>query len=436
MSKFIRSPFVLRSKPIHKTIDTLQKSAIYSLQGKGKAKVSPNTVKCSVEKKNDITVFMDDLKGAMLNFQNKIEASISNLHIEFNNKYDQLKTEIEAIKVGMDRVEQRTPLESELAPYLKCHSLDQTVNYLITGSAVSQFKNNFMSQCELIQHKISEIERSNMLIEDMVCNMAASIESFMSSNERTNCVQLDQVACENIDDLKNDIDCLQHEIDRVKNASIADGEKVVVMNSQLHVLSAKFVDFNEKIHKYLIHSNNHEQNNVKYKDIIDPDTKPFIECNDTSKGAHNPNIQLKQQSNHNQRNQFSLRRKILHRFAVTYDPHLYSRFIRVVIHDAKIYNLDKFKIEFTEQFESFLGSNLVKSLNIVTYKKQEGVVKSIIITVALKVPLNYSYIDNFMLPANWCFFPWQITRKSKTKPEKERSETTSTKARNNNSKYM
>lgn len=431
MSKLNRSPFDLRSKTINKPV---QKTVIAASQTKNK--VSPKIEYRSNDKKKDVSLFMDELRNSMLNFQSKIETSINCLHDEFNNNFDQLKNEIERIKVDMEHVKQHTILDSAIATYERGQPLDQTVDYLIKGSAILQFKNNFMSQFESMKNKISVVERSNALIEDMVCNIITSIETFMSNGERTNVVQLDQVACESMDDVKNNIDCLQNEIDRVKIASIADGEKWTVMNRQLHVLSAKFVEFNEKIHKLMIHSNSHERNNIECKEIIDPDTKPFTLCDTTSKISHNSNTQIKHQSNRKPRNKISLQKKLSHRFAVNYDPHDYSRFIRVVLHDTKIYNLDQFMFEFTEHFELFLGRNLVESLNIVTYKMHEGIITSMIITVTLKVPLNYSYIDNFMLPANWCFFPWQIARKQKTRPEENRVETASAKERNNRLKYM
>lgn len=38
-------------------------------------------------------------------------------------------------------------------------------------------------------------------------------------------------------------------IDRIKSSSIEDGEKVIKINKLIHVLSAKYVDFNKKSEK-------------------------------------------------------------------------------------------------------------------------------------------------------------------------------------------
>lgn len=431
MSKFNRSPIELRSKIQNKATNSIKKPTMTM----SKLEVSTKVEQNSYNKKEELAIFMNEIKNSMHDFQIKIQASIQNLHEEFNTKCKQLENEIKTIKGYSDYLNQNISLDSAIQPMWKHSVSDQTVDYLLKGSAIAQFKKDFLMQFETMRIKISKIEYKNQLTEKTVFDLVTTLATFMSTKTSRSNEHSDQVACEKIDDLKCSIECLQNEIDRIKTESLVDGEKLITLNRQMHILSAKYVDFNDKINKHLLQFNAKFNQPISRKEIIDSDTKPFIQKyynnKNDAKFQHEPNFTSKQESD---RNLISLRRKITNRFAVKYDPFAYTKSILVAIHDTKIYNLDRFKVEFTEQFEILLGNkNLISKLVINRYKMNSGVISSIMVTVLLQVPLNYKYIDDFELPQNWSFFHIQVSRKSKTK---KREKTDNTKNRIKDSKYM
>lgn len=259
-----------------------------------------------------------------------------------------------------------------------------------------------------MKSKMIKIEENSKLIEDTVGGIVTSISAFMSeSAPHTSELSSNQVAFERFDDIENAMQCIQEENHRMKRASIADGERVITMNRQLHILSAKYVEFNEKINKYLFAFNRGNPKQIEPNDIIDSETKPFIPNEHKYIKA-----KLNPQPNANQKhNSFGYDQKLPNRFAQRHNMPAFTKVIKIHIRDTKIYDLNRFEIEFKEQFESILANKIMKSIGINEYHMSDKVVTSIVITVSMNVPLSHQYIDNFAFPSNWDFLKRRVTNK-------------------------
>lgn len=299
----------------------------------------------------------------------------------------------------------KTHSDHALQPAWRCPTSDEVVNHLFTGSAVSQIEGEFTRQLESVYKKIIEVENSNRLMEDTIGGMATTIATFMSEGKYVDEWSPIQVNGDITDDIENAIECMQHEIDRIKNISFIDGKKMIVMNRQLNVLSAKYVDFNEKIHKHLNEYNRQNTKQVDTHKIIDSDMRPF-----STSLHHNNNKSSHNRSEQNKRNYTPNRRENSNHSAKRHNMSAYSKYVKLQINDAIIYDLISFKSEFKNAFESILGVGMVHDLFVNAYRMEQGIISSIDVMIALKSPLNYEYMNNFKYPDNRRFFPYQMMR--------------------------
>lgn len=232
------------------------------------------------------------------------------------------------------------------------------------------------------------------------------------------------------DDLKNAVDCLQSEFDRINIISHSNDEKISKMNHQLHVLSAMFVEFNTKINTHLLDFNRRNNKKIEAGQIIDKHTLPFMDNqqNHTRKnpktsndkppasrseikvdyGSHPKTTKNAKQQNPSKvidaENQFSSDKSAINRFVKEFSRSAHSKTIDVRIHGTAIHNLSAFALEFQKRFERVIGKNTINIVSILKYKLTKGVITQIDVNVSFRVPLSSNYLNDFMFPANWTFF--------------------------------
>lgn len=132
----------------------------------------------------------------------------------------------------------------------------------------------YITQIEMIQRKVIEIEKSIEQAAETVNDLVTSICSFMGTDSSVN-----NVTNEKITDIENDLECIEHKINHIKTWSFDDGEKIAKMNRQMHVLSSKFVDFDIKINCHLLDFNRNNLNKIEPEKIIDSAAKQFMVTN-------------------------------------------------------------------------------------------------------------------------------------------------------------
>lgn len=90
-----------------------------------------------------------------------------------------------------------------------------------------------------------------------------------------------------IDDIENAIQSLQAQMHSIDKIIRIDSEATDKIKNQVHVLSAKYTDFNKKMCKFLVEYNRRNTEQINVNQIIDADTIPYIEYDQRCNG---PNV--------------------------------------------------------------------------------------------------------------------------------------------------
>lgn len=340
------------------------------------------------------------LRNAFMNLQKSVDQSLDLMSAKINAKSDNFVDIMDSLQNEIDSIKRKLQIKDAVVRNTGAVAMDTRFAHILHGNALTCFEHEYGAQIERLQSKLNEIEKSNEQTAETVNDLTASISTFMSTDSTT--MQSNDEAIEKIDDIENAIKCIEHEIDRMKTSSFDDGEKLMKVNRQIHVLSAKYVDFNTKMNRCLLDFNrmnmSHKINN---NEIIDDDAKPYMEM-------HERGVEEKASSDKPVTNN----KLSSGRFVRPYDKYDYKRSVCVEIKCTETIDLNKFKREFENEFERSIGKNIVKQITIRKYRMQEGLVKHIGCVVEFQVPLNLEYINNHKFPANWDFLPMYEQRRN------------------------
>lgn len=338
------------------------------------------------------------LRNTFVIFQKSVGQSIDMMNATINAKSKDYVVVTGTLQNEIDSIKKSLKINGELMKKSNLTPMDTRFTHILHGQALMQIEYEYAAQLEQLQNKVNEIEAANKQTAGMVNDLVTSISSFMNTDSCE--YQHDTETVEKIGDIENAIECIQHELNGIKTSSFGDGEKIIKMDKQIHVLSAKYVDFNIKVNHHLLDYNRKKLNKIDADKIIDDDTKPFMEVHDdiNDNGAENKCVP---------KNNISSRR-----FVRPYVRTDYTRIIRVEINNTQIKDLEKFKYEFATEFERYIGKNVVKRITINKYRLHENVVKSISCVVEFMIPLNFDYINNHKFPVNWDFLPMNRQRQA------------------------
>lgn len=368
---------------------------IYSIKPIKKNSISKTTSQPNAEFdqiKKVVNTVMDEiviLRKTFMDFQNKIEQSIGTMNASINAKSKNFVIMTNSLQNEIDSIKKTLRINNELVKNSIPVSMDTRLTHILHGEAITQLEYEYATQLERLQCKVNEIEKSNEQAADTVNDLVTSISTFMADST---VLHRSVEADEKIVDIENAIKCLEHEIDRMKTASFGDGEKIIKMNKQIHVLSAKYVDFNIKVNRHLLDFNRNTINKIDADKVIDIDAVPFMTTKDCVKSSE---IKI---------DELPSKTKLSScRFVQPFMKSDYTRFIRVKVNDTNINNLDQFNRDFTSEFEQCIGKNIVKRVTINKYQLHDGKTKSISCVVEFMIPLNFEYINNFKFPGNWDF---------------------------------
>lgn len=73
---------------------------------------------------------------------------------------------------------------------------------------------------------------------------------------------------EMVESIMNEIHCLHFEINKPNLSMRQDEEKLIQMNNQIHVVSAKFVQFNPRIGSHLLDFNRQMNTKIQHDDVL------------------------------------------------------------------------------------------------------------------------------------------------------------------------
>lgn len=337
-------------------------------------------------------VEINDLKISFSGFKKTVERSIESMRETIDNKGQDFITTTQIIKREIDKIKNSIQSNDALERCVWRLPMATKFTNIVSGSAMVFLEHQYDTQLEQLQNRVTEIEQTNKHTEEMVNDLVTSIATFMKHDRPVNePLQHDRLD-DKIGDMENSIECMQHEINRIKTSSHIDEEKTIKMNKQLHILSSKYVDFNTKICRFISDFNRINVNKIHPDKIIDADAKPFMatECTKYDENNRKSKNNVHLASN---------------RFVKPYDKNEYTRMMRVEIRSFNNDNLDRMKRKFVNLFEASIGNNMVKNATVTRYRLHNNEITSISFAVEFQIPLNYEYIDNIKFPNEWFFFP-------------------------------
>lgn len=430
----IRSPVKLRSHTVgnqsQKSSNILQsKSARTSIGKIPSPKISQ--IKNQPVKKtlNDLSE-MSELKQMIETQKRSHETAIKNIHAEIATKYTIFEEFMKSYEGKMLQIKNN---QSDFAKLL--HTLNASrfnfampigfnkpINDMVCYEA--EFSNNELPALiiDALSLKIDEVEERISCFEKTVLEIAKSMKSIIDNTKiiekekGVNVIteKLNYVDMVDTPTFINTIKCLQDEINRMNIAIHSNEEKTEKINLQLHVLSAKFIDFNAKINNHIHDLNRFKIQTIDADQVLDMDALPFIE---------------KSQRNLSQfANKFCFRNSAINRFIGRYDSKSNSESIIVRIEYASVTNLTTFKQKLWEEFEQRTGNNSVQNITIKKCKINENVAHRIDVVISFYTSLNHGYLNEIAFPTNWTFFVFTIS-KSLTKYPLKRKHMTRTQQR-------
>lgn len=216
-----------------------------------------------------------------------------------------------------------------------------------------------------IDLRIKTLHENDKKIEDTLADMIHVISSvhYGTLNEGT---EIHDNHDDDIESLTNAIQCMQKQLNETEILTIKNAEKHMKMNQQMHVLSAKFIDFNVRVNNFVFDFNVKTSDKFKINEVIDRDARKFFVKEKTSKNntvttesfsssSSSVDACTKNQRN-GQKSHISHTRKQDNRFSHTIDAIAYTKHIRVILRDTSMGDLDVFVNDFKQQFEASIGS--------------------------------------------------------------------------------
>lgn len=335
---------------------------------------------------NDIKLIKSDLKTqaeASSQSIDQIRDEINTKGIAFNAVLDSLKHEIASIS-------QRSSQESS-------HSIVNTNIDGLNGYLFQLIQKMHALEANVIVHHteifalIDELSTNDKFLEESIVQLVLRV----NSSDLSQCS--DDVSFNSMikrgdefESLRNAIECVQYEINKVNNAIIKSEEKCIKMNEQIHVLSAKFINFNAKLNEHLFIFNRQSAEPVNKDQIIDNDASKFLVASNSIK-----------KPKEKKENKFIAQTESNNRFAQPFNKHECSKLVKVSIHNCEIHNLSSFSEEFDQYMRKTLGMKLIRSITIAKYVIVSNIVQSIVVNVAFNVPISCDYLANFIMPTNW-----------------------------------
>lgn len=214
-----------------------------------------------------------------------------------------------------------------------------------------------------------------------------------------------------IKSLTNAIEFMQQQLNKLDISVMKNDEKLIKMNEQIHVLSAKFIKFNTQINNHILEFNKKSILKVNREQVIDRDVEPFllneaIACvaKDT---LHNAN-ELQTNGNmsavrHHSSCESTRHELTANRFNGKLNKHQYSKFLKIRIQPVNIDDSTLFINEIKEQLKSTVGANVVNNVNATRYRTSNGITHDVEVIVSFNAPIGYEYLNQFKFPSNWFF---------------------------------
>lgn len=238
-----------------------------------------NVFQCKLDRiENDIRDIMRDNKE----FQHKCEERFNDFDSRIREKCVQLDSFLHQMSSNSTSFSYPVSTNNNaIGPLLSYNENVVVGDQFLTPSQIVFAINVLIEQCESLQTQINLVTEKNTKLTSKFTTLVGHVnEQFvnvlLSANNFNNADNLptgdvcvtEKEYISQIDSMQNSIDCLEAEIRKLNQNSVSDGDKLIKMNTQIHVITAKYIDFNVRINKFLhdFRASNKEINNDKYVD--------------------------------------------------------------------------------------------------------------------------------------------------------------------------
>lgn len=274
---------------------------------------------------------------------------------------------------------------------------------------------NFCKEKERIYAMLSELSDRNHESEQAVLNIAEVIASLNYKPDHVGNAK-HQVDSDEIDSLTNAIECMQQQLNKLDISVMKNNEKLMKMNEQIHVLSAKYIKFNAQINNHILDYNKKSTSKINREQVIDRDVELYllkekvaIETKDT---LHNvKQIPTNGKISAVQHNTFCVSNDpelTANRFNDKYSKHVYSKYLKIRIQKIHINNSALFINEIKKKLKNTVGANVVNNVIATKYRTSNGITHQIDVIVSFNIPIGYEYLNQFKFPNNWSFLEYTV----------------------------
>lgn len=415
----------LQSKPISKSKVNSDSLAVKAMTGNphDTSKVYPRRDSVCYEGKFlKIEADIKSIRETINRNHENTTSSINSVQNEIKEKSGKYDVIIQEMNANIYKMSLKTmPLATcNISDKYSNYKIDFAIHYLArTIDNIDLLKTNINANLSEIYNAIKNIEDKNVATDNMIANLVESMETSVTINHQRE-TQPVTTNKDNIESIINEIECLQYETKKHNLLIMQDEEKLIVMNRQIHVLSAKYVQFNDIIKNLLLDLNRAMSTKIQQDNVVDIDAVPFMVsqaacCTTNNENVLNANLHddvvaddpssfIEIRTNIDANNKSAGWDASTDRFGKIYNKFGYSKLIRVRIENANIVDIGLFTEQLKSRFIHTIGSKTVDKVTVTRYTKANTIVNSMDVIVSFSVPIGYQYLSTFKFPNNWIFF--------------------------------
>lgn len=342
---------------------------------------------------------MNDIKQIVKNQRESNEKLLNQLRSEVDSKLNDIRNEMKSIQL-------ERPANVLSVDCFMNMSASKCIAERV-GPNIENFMSMMMAVGREFNAKINELHENNKKIEQTLADV---LQNLCFQNDASEKISEYNSASQNAkcDSLQNAIECMQQQINKVELLSMQNEERISKINQQVHVLSAKFIDYNARVNNFIFDFNEKFGENIKISKIIDRDARKFLVRETASKqqtnGANTSSSRVGDAVNDSEHEtRISDSKTALNRFVQPYDSSAYTKRIKVAMNDINGKDLCVVTNMLKTKFEAIIGNGIVSKMHISKYNMSDDVVVRMEVIVEFIMPLNYKYIDSFRFPVNWSF---------------------------------
>lgn len=332
------------------------------------------------------------------------EEAFQNLRTEIDIKHSKYEAFVKTYEKDLQQIKMNQKGVNEVLSFLFASHF--SFGLPISFNKTSSDDKMFHEELTFLSNRIDKIELDITKMNEVLISLSeVAVANIMKNNinEYVGTNKICDDVCVDKETFKSELECIGHKLKSMNTIIQSDEESMKKMNNQLHVLSAKFINFNAKINEHLMEFNRKKKQQIEISEIIDGDTLPFIN-----------NIQNSTEVS----STCCFENSAVNRFRGKLDKHYVSNFIAVRVDFVEVTDLKKFESEMKNQIEQQVGTNSVKRVTINNCKINKNAVHQIDVSVEFVSSMNHGVLNDIQFPTNWTFFANEYQHNRSKQPKK------------------